>query len=130
MKKTDSERAKLLNIRYTGLQAYSMMEGYERVKAGMRLVRHSSAGGENNRFGNLASTYGKISPLFQDPAEVRSFLSRDVAFYMGWLGHYIADAAQPPLSIRSTTMAGLERTRKAIRARRPSTAASNRLTWI
>src|SRR6202035_1841691 len=24
----------LLNIRYTGLQAYSMMEGYERMKAG------------------------------------------------------------------------------------------------
>jgi hypothetical protein len=95
VKKTDPERAKLLNIRYTGLQAYSMMEGYERVKAGMRLVRHASAGAENNRFGNLASTYGKISPLFQNPDDVRSFLSRDVAFYMGWLGHYIADAAQP-----------------------------------
>src|SRR5277367_147876 len=37
--KTNPERAKFLNIRYTGLQAYSMMEGYERVKAGMRLYR-------------------------------------------------------------------------------------------
>jgi hypothetical protein len=31
--KTDPARAKFLNIRYTGLQAYSMMEGYERMKA-------------------------------------------------------------------------------------------------
>src|SRR5277367_1290943 len=40
--KSDPERAKLLNIRYTGLQAYSMMEGYERMKAGMRLYRLAS----------------------------------------------------------------------------------------
>src|SRR5260370_15547678 len=32
MRKTAPERAKLMNIRYTGLQAYSMMEGYERMK--------------------------------------------------------------------------------------------------
>ena len=29
----DPDRAKLLNIRYTGLQAYSLIEGYERMKA-------------------------------------------------------------------------------------------------
>src|SRR5450755_735080 len=38
-KTKDPERAKLLNIRYTGLQAYSIIEGYERMKAGMRLYR-------------------------------------------------------------------------------------------
>src|SRR5271154_2086509 len=41
--KSDPQRAKLLNIRYTGLQAYSMMEGYERMKAGMRLYRIASS---------------------------------------------------------------------------------------
>lgn len=40
--KSDPERAKLLNIRYTGLQAYSIIEGYERMKAGMRLYRRVS----------------------------------------------------------------------------------------
>src|SRR5271154_2763871 len=85
MKKTDPERAKLLNIRYTGLQAYSMMEGYERVKAGMRLYR----------LDRMAAMYGGFSPLYRNPAEVKSYLARDVAFYLGWLGHYIADAAQP-----------------------------------
>src|SRR5215471_12031673 len=39
VKSADPERAKLLNIRYTGLQAYSIIEGYERMKAGMRLYR-------------------------------------------------------------------------------------------
>ena len=39
VKAADPNRAKLINIRYTGLQAYSIMEGYERMKAGMRLYR-------------------------------------------------------------------------------------------
>ena len=81
--KTNPERAKLLNIRYTGLQAYSMMEGYERMKAGMRLYR---------RAGGL---YAAISPLYKNSEDVREYFARDVAFYMGWLGHYIADAAMP-----------------------------------
>ncbi len=37
--KSDPDRAKLLNIRYTGLEAYSTIEGYERMKAGMRVYR-------------------------------------------------------------------------------------------
>src|SRR5579864_4199821 len=41
--KTNPQRARLLNIRYTGLQAYSMMEGYERMKSGMRLYRLAGA---------------------------------------------------------------------------------------
>ena len=84
--RSDPERAKLLNIRYTGLQAYSMMEGYERVKAGMRLYRSAGKGG---------SLYASISPEYQDAAQMKSMLATDIAFYMGWLGHYIADAAQP-----------------------------------
>jgi hypothetical protein len=90
VRKTNPERAKLLNIRYTGLQAYSMMEGYERMKAGMRLYR--SAADQNGR---VPAIYSAVSPLYKDVADVRSYLARDVAFYMGWLGHYIADAAMP-----------------------------------
>jgi len=74
-----------LNIRYTGLQAYSMMEGYERMKAGMRLYR----------LANIGSLYSSISPLYRDIEQVKAMLANDVAFYMGWLGHYIADAAMP-----------------------------------
>jgi hypothetical protein len=32
-KAIDPSRAKLINIRYTGTQAYSIMDGYERIKA-------------------------------------------------------------------------------------------------
>jgi hypothetical protein len=90
--KSDPERAKLLNIRYTGLQAYSMMEGYERMKAGMRLYRLASGEGITSRYRDIARMYTNISPSLKDS---REFLARDVAFYMGWLGHYIADAAMP-----------------------------------
>jgi hypothetical protein len=92
VKAVDPERAKLLNIRYTGTQAYSIVEGYERMKAGMRLYR----GIDNPELRvNLASVYGAISPLFRDPTQVKQMLANDIAFYMGWLGHYVADAAQP-----------------------------------
>jgi hypothetical protein len=91
LKSSDPERAKLLNIRYTGLQAYSIIEGYERVKAGMRLYRGSLDRGRIN----LGPAFAQISPVFGDPAQVRQMLAQDVAFYMGWLGHYVADAAQP-----------------------------------
>jgi hypothetical protein len=93
--KSDPERAKFLNIRYTGLQAYSMMEGYERVKAGMRLYRLAGAKGGESRYRDIAGMYGSISPLYRDADQVKNFLAQDIAFYMGWLGHYIADAAQP-----------------------------------
>lgn len=86
----EPERAKLLNIRYTGLQAYSMMEGYERMKAGMRLYR--SAGQTE---GGLPSLYAPITPLLTGRAQVQQMFAQDIAFYMGWLGHYVADAAQP-----------------------------------
>lgn len=88
VKATDPERAKLLNIRYTGLQAYSIMEGYERMKAGMRLYRAADRPA-------YASNLTAISPVFTDAAQMKQILATDVAFYMGWLGHYVADAAQP-----------------------------------
>jgi hypothetical protein len=90
VRKTDPEKSKLLNIRYTGLQAYSMMEGYERMKAGMRLYRLANAKDKN-----IASLYSSLSPLYSDLEQVKTMLADDVAFYMGWLGHYIADAAMP-----------------------------------
>ena len=93
--KTDPARAKLLNIRYTGLQAYSMMEGYERLKAGMRLYRFAGVRDSGRAFRDIAGLYAPVSPLLEDPAQIKEFLARDVAFYMGWLGHYVADAAMP-----------------------------------
>ena len=93
--KTDPERARLLNIRYTGLQAYSMMEGYERMKAGMRLYRFAGAKASGAGMRDIATFYAPTSPLLADPARIKEFLATDVAFYIGWLGHYIADAAMP-----------------------------------
>lgn len=93
VKSADPERAKLLNIRYTGLQAYSIVEGYERMKAGMRLYRGVESGGKARP--NIGSLYAGISPLFSDAAQVKQMLANDIAFYVGWLGHYVADAAQP-----------------------------------
>jgi hypothetical protein len=85
LSKSDPERAKLLNIRYTGLEAYSIIEGYERMKAGMRLYRHVSNPGAH-AFSNIASLYASISPVFQDAGQVKQMLATDVAFYMGWVG--------------------------------------------
>lgn len=93
VKSSDPERAKQLNIRYTGLQAYSIVEGYERMKAGMRLYR--SVDDQQPSRANLARIYSAISPMFHDPAQVKQMLANDIAFYMGWVGHYVADAAQP-----------------------------------
>jgi hypothetical protein len=93
VKATDPDRAKLINIRYTGTQAYSIMEGYERMKAGMRLYR--AVANPNQSQANLASVFAKISPLFTDASQVKQMLANDIAFYMGWVGHYVADAAQP-----------------------------------
>jgi len=92
--KSDPDRAKLLNIRYTGLEAYSTIEGYERMKAGMRLFRHV-ADSDQHGFTNIAKLYAAISPVFQDAAQVKQMLANDIAFYMGWVGHYAADAAMP-----------------------------------
>src|SRR5579871_351468 len=73
--KSDPERAKLLNIRYTGLQAYSMMEGYERMKAGMRLYRLTTGTSAAPRYRGINRMYAAISPSLGDAAQVREFLS-------------------------------------------------------
>src|SRR5215472_16043027 len=88
-KAADPDRAKLLNIRYTGTQAYSIMEGYERIKAGMRLYRGSGAPDQVRV--NIGPAFASVSPLFSDPAQVKQMLAQDIAFYMGWVGHYVAD---------------------------------------
>jgi hypothetical protein len=93
--KADPAKARLMNIRYTGLQAYSMMEGYEHMKAGMRLYRLASAKTELPKSVDIGRMYRDVSPLFQDAAQVQSVLANDIAFYMGWVGHYVADGAMP-----------------------------------
>src|SRR5215469_12352789 len=62
VKASDPERAKLLNIRYTGLQAYSIIEGYERIKAGMRVYR--AADNPEQARTRVPAIYAAISPLF------------------------------------------------------------------
>jgi hypothetical protein len=93
VKAKDPDRAKLINIRYTGTQAYSIMEGYERMKSAMRLYRAIDDPQQSSA--TLATTLAAISPLYKDPAQVKQMLANDIAFYMGWVGHYVADAAQP-----------------------------------
>ena len=60
----------LTNVRWTGTLAYAMIEGYERLKTTMRFYRQASG-------------------------DAKKYLELDLAFYMGWLGHYTADGAQP-----------------------------------
>jgi hypothetical protein len=72
IKTTDPERAKLTNIRWTGTLPYAAMENYDRMKAAMRVYRRPATQKQDAKF-----------------------LEQDIAFYMGWLGHYTADGAQP-----------------------------------
>jgi hypothetical protein len=53
------------------------MENYDRMKASMRLYRAAVAGDTS------------------DSQKSARYLAQDIAFYMGWLGHYTADGAQP-----------------------------------
>ena len=64
--------AALTNVRWTGTMAYAAVEGYERMLTGMRTYRALKARNEDTGFAEL-----------------------EVAFYMGWTGHYAADGAQP-----------------------------------
>ncbi len=72
IKKTDPELARLTNVRWTGTLPYAAMENFDRMKAAMRAYRAAPEGGIERRY-----------------------LARDIAFYVGWLGHYTADGAQP-----------------------------------
>jgi len=72
IKDKDPERAKLTNVHWTGTLPYAAVETYERLKSGMRIYREQKTAGQNTAYTEL-----------------------DLAFYMGWLGHYIGDGAQP-----------------------------------
>jgi hypothetical protein len=63
--------ATLTNVRWTGTLPYAAVEGYERMLAAMRRYR--------------------AVPADHD----RSLIEREIAFYMGWTGHYTGDGAQP-----------------------------------
>ena len=92
--KSHPDRAKMLNVRYTGLQAYSIMEGYERMKAGMRLYRQVSKPDPHSRI-DIVKLYAGVSPLLSNREQLKQMFATDVAFYMGWVGHYAADASMP-----------------------------------
>ena len=72
IKDKDPERAKLTNVRWTGTLPYAAMENYERLKSGFRIYREQRAAKQETKYTEL-----------------------DLAFYMGWLGHYTADGAMP-----------------------------------
>lgn len=57
---------------FAGTLPYEAVEIYERMKAGMRTYRSQKSAGQDTRLTEL-----------------------DLAFEMGWLGHYIGDGAQP-----------------------------------
>lgn len=64
--------ASLTNVRWTGTMPYAAVEGYERMLAGMRRYREERQRGVDTQF-----------------------VEREIAFYMGWTGHYTGDGAQP-----------------------------------
>jgi hypothetical protein len=70
--KSNPEAAKLTNVRWTGTLPYAAIENYDRMKSAMRAWRVARPGSPEQRF-----------------------LAQDIAFYMGWMGHYTADGAQP-----------------------------------
>ncbi len=67
----EPERAALTNVRWTGTLPYAAMESYEHMRIAMRRYR--------------ATQDAKIKPMIE----------REIAQYMGRLGHYVADAAMP-----------------------------------
>jgi hypothetical protein len=77
IKEKEPARAALTNVRWTGTLPYAAMENFDRMKSSMRLYRAALAD---------SSEQGKRDARY---------LAQDIAFYMGWLGHYTADGAQP-----------------------------------
>lgn len=68
----DPEAAKLTNVRWTGTLPYAAEETYEQMKAAMRRYRATKSANADTRFVEL-----------------------EIASYMGRLGHYAGDGAQP-----------------------------------
>jgi hypothetical protein len=77
IREKDPERAALMNVRWTGTMPYAAMENYDRMKSAMRAYRRAIADDKPE---------SKVQA---------GYLAQDIAFYMGWLGHYTADGAQP-----------------------------------
>jgi hypothetical protein len=71
-KKQKPEEGKLTNVRWTGTLPYAAQENFERMRAAMRRYRAMKSGGAETKFVEL-----------------------EIAQYMGRLGHYTADGAQP-----------------------------------
>ncbi len=72
IKSKDPEKAKWMNVRWTGTLPYAAIEGYERMKSSFRIYRSLKSGNKDTKNIEL-----------------------DLAFYMGWLGHYTGDASMP-----------------------------------
>jgi len=66
------EAGKQTNVRWTGTLPYAAQENFERMRAAMRRYRAMKAGGQETKFVEL-----------------------EIAQYMGRLGHYTGDGAQP-----------------------------------
>lgn len=77
IREKDPERAALTNVRWTGTMPYAAMENYDRMKSAMRAYRQA------------------MTAKAPDSEKDARYLAQDIAFYMGWLGHYTADGAQP-----------------------------------
>ncbi len=72
IKDQEPERARLTNVRWTGTLPYAAVETYERITSAMRVYRRLEQEERNTRF-----------------------IEMDIAFYVGWLGHYIGDGGMP-----------------------------------
>ena len=107
IKDAEPERARLTNVRWTGTLPYAAVETYERIKSAMRVYRR----------------------LEQEQRDTR-FIEMDIAFYVGWLGHYIGDGGMPLYTCRSIMTVGRVTTRAATRATPVSTLASRAGSWI
>lgn len=68
----DPEAAKRTNVRWTGTLPYAAQENYDRMKTAMRRYRKMKAASQQTKFVEL-----------------------EIASYMGRLGHYTGDGAQP-----------------------------------
>ncbi len=77
---TDPEAARLTNVRWTGTLPYAAMEGYERLKAAFRTYHMIQTMEPPESFGKWPNL---------------KHVEMEIAFYMGWLGHYTGDGAQP-----------------------------------
>jgi hypothetical protein len=72
IEKSDPENARRMNARWTGTLPYAAAEVYGHLVADMRYLRKERADGKDT-----------------------AILEQTCAFYVAWMGHYIADGSQP-----------------------------------